>query len=313
MALEPNHASTSRGGEPGAVPATPAWLDRSEYPFTPRSFLLPSEAGGAGGPRLHYLDEGSGRPVVFVHGNPSWSFQFRGAIKRLLPGRRCVAPDHLGFGLSDKPADFSYLPADHAKNFAALLDHLDLRDITLVVGDWGGPIGLSYALAHPERVAAVVITNTWMWSVRGDWYYQGFSRFMGGALGRYLIRKRNFFAARVMPAAFGDKRRLTPAIHQQYLAPLAVEAERKGCWVFPAQIIGSSEWLESLWERREALAGKRMLIAWGERDIAFREKELRRWSAAFPQAKVVRYPDCGHYLSEERGAELADEISRLDG
>jgi haloalkane dehalogenase len=292
---------------PGSAPGSaPDWLDRSEYPFRSRSFATPAGA-------MHYLDEGEGRPVVFVHGNPSWSFGWRKTIAALLPSRRCIAADHLGFGLSDKPAEFSYLPADHARNFAALMQALDLRDITLVVGDWGGPIGLSYALDHPDRVAALVVTNTWMWSVRRDWYYQGFSRFMGGPLGRWLIRKHNFFAARVLPAAFGDKRRLTPAIHRHYLAPLASPAERKGCWVLPGQIIGASPWLASLWQRREALAGKPMLIAWGMKDIAFRKKELARWTAAFPAARVVRYDDCGHYVAEEHGEELAEAIARLGG
>jgi haloalkane dehalogenase len=148
--------------------------------------------------------------------------------------------------------------------------------------------------------------------VRRDWYYQGYSSFVGGPLGRWLIRRYNFFVAGVLPAAFGDKSRLTPEIHRHYFGPLQKPEERKGCWVFPGQVVGSSDWLESLWERRTALGTKRILLAWGMRDIAFREKELARWVSAFPTARVVRYPDCGHSVAEEQAPELAAELARLD-
>ena len=279
----------------------PEWLDTETYPFAPHYFDAP--AG-----RMHYVDAGAGAPVVFVHGNPSWSFQFREAIRALQSDHRCIAMDHLGFGLSDKPKDFSYLPVDHAHNLSLLLDSLDLHEVTLVVNDWGGPIGLSYALDNPDRIARLVITNTWMWSVRTDWYYQGFSGFMGSPLGRYLIGHRNFFANVVMRQAFGTKSRLTPEIHAQYLAPLATVDDRRGSWVFPRQIIGSSQWLASLWERRDALTGKEAALVWGMKDIAFREKELNRWIDLLTEPEVVRLDDVGHFLSEEAPQSLIRAI-----
>ena len=112
------------------------WIDRDEYPFESHYIQVP--AG-----RMHYVDEGSGQPVVMVHGNPTWSFLYRKVIKRLQPEYRCIAMDHLGFGLSDKPKDWSYLPAEHSTNLATLIEGLGLKNITLVVQDWGGPIGLS--------------------------------------------------------------------------------------------------------------------------------------------------------------------------
>jgi haloalkane dehalogenase len=282
----------------------PIWLDKNEYPFRHNFFQTPSGT-------LHYVDEGEGEPVIFLHGNPSWSFQFRNVIKALSGAYRCIAPDHLGFGLSDKPPAWSYLPEDHAKNLDMFLESLDLHNMTLVVGDWGGPIGLSYAIRHPERIRNIVLTNTWLWSVRGDWYYQVFSKLMGGPVGRWLIVHRNFFAATLMRSMFGSKSLLTPEIHRQYIAPLARPEERKGCAVFPGQITGSSEWLQALWEQRHVLQDKHMLIAWGMRDIAFRKKELATWMRAFPGAGVVRYEDAGHFVSEEKPAELATEIRNL--
>ncbi|NPV56086.1 MAG: alpha/beta fold hydrolase [Anaerolineae bacterium] len=285
----------------------PDWLDRRDYPF--ESHFYESPAG-----RMHYLDAGEkGTPIVFVHGNPSWSYEFRHMIRELSSEHRCIAPDHIGFGLSDKPTDWSYLPAEQADNLARLLDALDLEDITLVVSDWGGPLGLSYAIRRPERVKALVISNTWMWSVRDDWYYQAFSGFVGGAVGRWLIRRYHFFANAVVRSVFGDKRKLTPAVHRHYLMPLAVPAERKGNWTFPKEIVGSSEWLGELWQARGALADKKALIAWGMKDIAFREKELKRWAATFPDAKVIRFEDAGHYLAEEKPEELTVAIRELLG
>lgn len=284
----------------------PNWIDRREYPFEPHLFALPMGA-------MSYVDAGprDADAVVMVHGNPAWSFEYRALIKQLSATHRCVAPDHIGFGLSDKPPEWTYRPQQHAANLDALLETLDLHDITLVVNDWGGPIGLSYAINHPERIKQIVITNTWLWSVRDDWYYQGFSRFMGGFIGRFLIRRYNFFANNIMKMAYGDKRRLTPAIHRHYLMPLDKSAERKGCWVFPKEIIGSSDWLADLWSRREALAGKVALIAWGMKDIAFREKELNRWAAAFPDARVVRWADGGHFAADEKATALVAELSPL--
>lgn len=294
-------ARSDDGVTPPHRDPTPSWLDVDEYPFTPRWFATPAGA-------MHYIDEGAGTPIVFVHGNPTWSFQFRNVFKELVGSRRCIAADHLGFGLSDKPRDFSYLPIDHARNFTYFMESLDLSNVTLVVGDWGGPIGLSWALDNPDRVTSLVITNTWMWSVRSDWYYQAFSGIVGGPIGRQLIRRRNFFASSVVKRAYGDKARLTPEIHRHYLAPLSTPDERMPSWVFPRQIIKSGDWLNALWDRRSGLAGKRILLAWGMKDIAFREKELKHWQAAFPTARTVMFPDTGHFVAEEQPTELAHQI-----
>jgi len=288
------------------VPATDpntasGWVDRTAYPFGPHFFEMP--AG-----RLHYVDEGEGSPVVMVHGNPTWSFLYRDLIKRLSAEHRCVAIDHLGFGLSDKPRGWSYLPQDHAANLAALIDALQLKDITLVVQDWGGPIGLSYAVAHPEQVARIVLMNTWAWPVNRDPYYIAFSGFMGGPIGRTLIRRYNFFAGTMMRRLFGDRSKLTASAHAQYLRALPTRADREGCLVLPKQIVAATPWLGRLWSGMPALAGKPVLIVWGMKDIAFREKELRRWEAVFPEARIVRLAGVGHFVQEEAPEELARAV-----
>ena len=134
---------------------------------------------------------------------------------------------------------------------------------------------------------------------------------MGGPLGRWLIRNKNFFAQNVVYMAFGDKSKLTPLIHRHYLEQFPTPEERKGNWVFPGQIIGASDWLESLWNQRSLLNDKIAVIAWGGKDIAFREKELQTWIKAFPKARVIRFPKSGHFIPEENPIELADAIRNI--
>jgi len=278
-----------------------SWIDKKEYPFESHFFEVP--AG-----RLHYVDEGAGDPVVMVHGNPTWSFLYRDLIKRLKPNYRCIAPDHLGFGLSDKPADWSYLPEDHAGNLSALIEGLGLSNVTLVLQDWGGPIGMSYAVAHPDKIARIILINTWAWPVNRDLHYIWFSSFMGGPVGRMLIRRYNFFANVILRKAFGDKSKLSKEAHMHYLRPLETPEERKGCMVFPKQIVASTPWLDQIWSGISALNGKPKLFVWGMKDIAFRDKELKHWEQAFPEAQSVRLDTTGHFVQEEAPGELADAV-----
>ena len=288
--------------DPTLIDGLPAWVDRDEYPFAPHWLDVP-------GGRLHYVDEGEGPAVVMVHGNPAWSFPYRTLILRLRGAYRCVAPDHLGFGLSEKPRGWSYLPQDHAANLERLIDGLGLRDVTLVVQDWGGPIGLAYAAAHPGNVSRLVITNSWAWPVNRDPYYLAFSGFMGGPVGRYLIGHHNFFAGTMMKRLFGDPGKLTAATHEQYLLPLADPRDRTGCMELPRQILRATPWLAELWRGVRGLGGKPALIVWGDRDIAFRRKELLRWESAFPMARVVHLPGAGHYVLEEAPDEVCDAVA----
>ena len=279
-------------------PKNASWINASLYPYQTFTYQLPIGA-------MRYVDKGQGEPIVMVHGNPVWSFVYRKLIDGLSDTYRCIVPDHIGFGQSSKPHEWTYLPRDHSANLTSLLDWLKVDGITLVVQDWGGPIGLGYAVEHPERVKRLVILNTWLWPVNDDWYYQAFSGFVGGRLGRFLCRRFNFFARWVVWMAYGNKKKLTPEIHRHYLDALSTGDSRKGTWVFPKEIIGSTEWLRSLWSQRERIAAKPTMIAWGMKDIAFREKELQRWTSLFPQAQVTRFAGAGHYVQDEEGEAIA--------
>ena len=286
-----------------ALRQLPQWFDSCMYHFAPHYFQ--TEAGG-----MHYIDQGQGEPVVFVHGNPGWSFEFRDVINGVSFKRRCIAPDHIGFGLSDKPAEWGYLPQQHAENFNAFMDALDLQGITLVVNDWGGPIGLSYALRHPERIKRLVLLNTRMWPVQGDRYFRFFSGLMGGAARRFLTGNFNFFGRAVVPLVYGKHKKLTREDHRFLIAPLASRAERKGAYVFPQQMIASSAWLAELWAERETLRQIPTTILWGMQDRAFSEKELKVWEQALTPEKVLRLEDVGHYPQDEAPEVLAQELLR---
>lgn len=275
----------------------PSWIDTSEYPFQPHYINLPAGV-------MHYVDEGQGQPVVMVHGTPTWSFLYRRLIKGLAPAYRVIAPDHIGFGLSAKPQNWSYLPQDHAANLTELIGRLDLKDITLVVHDFGGPIGLSYAIAHPENVRRLVILNTFMWSLRGDAQFENPGKIFNNPIGKFAYKNLNFSARVMVSAAWGDKRKLTPNIHRHYIQALPTPADRQGTWVFLKTLIGSSDWYQSLWDRRGAIQDKPALILWGMKDIAFKQKELDRWKSLFPTAQVVCFPEAGHFLQDEAGDQI---------
>lgn len=282
----------------------PAWVNPLEYSFRP--CFLQLEAG-----RMHYVDEGQGEVIVMVHGTPTWSFLYRNLIKKLSPHYRVIAPDHIGFGLSDKPENWSYLPLDHARNLSDLVERLELRDITLVVHDFGGPIGLSYAIEHPENVKRIVIMNTFMWPLKGDKAFEMPNRIFNNPLGRFAYKRLNFSPVVMVRSAWGDKKKLTKEIHRHYIQALPTPSDRQGTWVFLQQLIGSSDWYQSLWDRRDNLRGKPALIFWGMKDIAFKEKELERWKDLFPAARVVCFPEAGHFLQEEEGDQIASVMQEF--
>jgi haloalkane dehalogenase len=276
------------------------WVDRQSYPFESRYL-------DAGPGRMHYVDEGQGPVVVMVHGTPTWSFLYRHLIRELSQDHRVIAIDHLGFGLSDKPAHWSYRPEDHARNLEILIERLGLRDITLVVHDFGGPIGLAYATRHPDNVRALVLFNTWMWSLQGT-AAEKVSRLMGGLVGRFLYRRLNFSPRVLIKAAFGDKRKLTREVHRQYIEAFPDPAARQGPWVLARELIGSSSWYESLWECRALIVEKPALVLWGMKDPAFSKDALVRWKAVLTNARIIELPDSGHFVPEEAPEETARAI-----
>jgi haloalkane dehalogenase len=277
----------------------PGWLDREAYPFRSRYLQLP--AG-----RMHYVDEGSGEPLLFVHGTPTWSFEFRHLIRALSPRYRCIAMDHLGFGLSERPAQFAYTPEAHAAALQAFVDRLDLHRFTLCVHDFGGPIGLPLALRSPSDVVRLVLLNTWMWPFDDDADMMRKAKLAGGMLGKLLYKYANASLRLIAPSAYGDRAKLTKPIHRQYLAVFRDrDARVQVLHALAKSMIGSRDFYAGLLARAAELRARPALIIWGMKDSAFQPHQLARWQQLLPDAEVCRLETAGHWPHEEEPARVS--------
>jgi haloalkane dehalogenase len=281
------------------MPARPAWVPEDLYPFE-------SHYADVDGARVHYVDEGSGSPLLLLHGNPTWSFLYRDVIKGLRDRYRCIAPDYPGFGLSDAPAGYGYTPAEHAGILEGLMTSLDLRDVTMMVQDWGGPIGFAVATRAPDRFAAFVIGNTWAWP-KSDFGTQVFSRFLGGPAGRYLILQRNVFVERIIPGGV-KRKKLSDEVMNAYRGPFPDPESRRPAWVFPREILRSRPFLAEIERRLPALADRPALLVWPTADVAFKTPERVRWEQVFPNHRTVTLEGAGHYIQEDASDEIVAAI-----
>ncbi|WP_263792543.1 alpha/beta fold hydrolase [Salinibacter sp.] len=259
---------------------------------------------------LAYTDVGSGPPVVFLHGNPTSARLYRHLLRDLARDHRCIAPDYLGFGRSAAPADFSYRPPAHAVLVERLLRSLDLSNLTLVLHDWGGPIGLAYALRHPDTVRRLVLMNTWAWPLTHRPVLRAVSRLLATPTGRLAVEHGNAFARIVMPMTAGAGRQSDWIA--TYAAALDSRPRRHACWAFARALWAEADWLRALWTRRHWLRDCPALLCWGMADPAFgTEACLRRWQNVVSGATVRRYPSVGHYVPEELGPALVDPVRRF--
>ena len=288
------------------------------YPFTGHYLDLD-------GLRHHYLDEGSGEPVVMLHGNPTWSFYYRNLVIALRERYRCIVPDHMGCGLSDKPADdrYDYTLERRVSDLERLLDDLKIDSgITLVLHDWGGMIGMTYAARNPRRIRRLVILNTAAFHLPKEKRFPLPLRICRDTiLGALLVRGLNAFS---LAASFvGCKRNPMPKdLRRAYRLPYDSWQNRIATLRFVQDIPLSpgdrSYGLVS--ETDQGIATFRdlpMAIFWGEKDFVFDRTFLAEWVRRFPKAEVQCYPDAGHYILEDMKDEviplIAEFLARTDG
>jgi haloalkane dehalogenase len=238
--------------------------------------------------------------LLFVHGTPTWSFEFRHLIKTLAPAYRCIAPDHFGFGLSDRPVDFAYTPEAHAAALDLFVERLKLERFTLIVHDYGGPTGLPLALQEPSRVERLILMNTWMWPFDDDRSMVRKAKLAGGSVGRLLYKYANASLRIITPSAYGDRSKLTPAIHRQYLEVFRDrDARVRVLHTLAKALLASRDHYASLWAKADRLRHLPTLIVWGMKDPAFQPDELARWQQLLPHAEICRLQSAGHWPHEE--------------
>ncbi len=284
-------------------PATrPQWLNEQLYPFQSRFIEIE-------GNRIHYVDEGSGPTLLLLHGNPTWSFLYRHIITGLSPRFRCVAVDYPGFGLSTARQGYSFKPREHSEVIERLALKLDLREVGLMVQNWGGPIGLGFAGRHPERIRALIICNTWAWPAQGTKHLEGFSESAGGPIGRFLILNFNAFVNLLVPS--GVSRRLSHAEMRAYRGPFPTRASRLPTWIFPGEILHSREYLAEVELSLAALRQTPTLILWGDRDRAFRAPQRERFEQLFPNHRTRILKGAKHFVQEDAPEQICAEVSRF--
>ncbi len=270
----------------------------AEYPFEPRFFTVD-------GHRLAYLDEGEGLPLVMVHGNPSWSYLYRNLVSHLRDRFRCIVPDHLGCGFSDKPQDYPYRLADHIGNLERLLDHLRVERCVLAVHDWGGAIGMGWAGRHPERVAGAVVLNTAAFRSRRLPLRIAVCRWP--LVGPLLVRGLNGFARAATVMAVS--RPMRPGVARAFLAPYDSWRNRIALLRFVEDIPMNerhSSWplLVEVERSLDRLHDCPLLLCWGGRDFCFTKHFYAEWRRRFPHAEAHYFPAANHYVLEDAGDEI---------
>ena len=272
------------------------------YPFhnSPKNYLK-LDCGHV----MHFLDEGQGTPILMLHGNPSWSFLYRDAVKALRKQFRCIVPDHIGCGLSEKPQDYAYTLDQHINNIISLVEHLKLERFHLMVHDWGGPIGFGVAQHFASRVERIIITNT-----------SGFLSNRISArinlcrtpiLGEFMIRGFNAFALGATYMCVANK--MDPAVRKGFCFPYNNWETRIATARFVQDIPmadshPSYKRMVTIEENLSLFKGKPMLICWGGKDFCFDDLFLEGFKERFPRAKVHYFPEAGHYLLEDAGVEV---------
>ena len=277
------------------------------YPFTSFYFDLNPY-------KLHYLDEGEGEALLFLHGNPTWSFYYRSLIQNFQGRYRCVAPDHIGCGFSDKPQDYNYTLTTHIDNLEKLVDFLGLKNITLMVHDWGGAIGMGLAVRKPELIKRLVLFNTASFLSTDIPLRIGLCRIP--LLGTILIRYLILFVSGVLRFGLKRRKRLTQNVRAGYLAPYDTFENRIANLKFVEDIpmdttVPSYSVIQYIEDNLKKFDGYPILIIWGSEDFCFNVKFLNKWREIFPRAEVREVCNAGHLVVEDASDEIIPWIDEF--
>ncbi len=282
------------------------------FPFEPNFHVQ------SAGHRMHYVDEGplAGQPVVMVHGNPTWSFYYRNVIEALKDDCRCLAPDHVGMGLSDRPDEsaYDYTMASRVADFGHWLDEVEPeREIDLVVHDWGGAIATAWAVQHPERVRRIVLLNTWAFTIPPDEPLPFALKFARTGIGGFLINRFNAFSG--LATRLATAHRLDREVARGLTAPYRGSPDRRLATLRFVQDIPLKE-SDAAWpvlaeteKHLDRLADKPIKFIWGAKDFVFDDRVLDMWREIWPQAEVEYLEDAGHYVLEDAPERVVPSIA----
>lgn len=276
-----------------------AQLDKSLYPFTHHYQSI-------NGLKYHYLDEGQGDTLLMLHGNPTWSFYYRNLIQELKPYYRCIAPDHIGCGFSEKPLadEYPYTLEQRVDDLAELVEKLNLPEpLTLIMHDWGGMIGMAFAHRYPEKVKRIVLLNTAAFHLPESKPFPWPLAFARTKPGAFLIQNFNAFS-RIASHVSCTRNKLSRKLREAYCSPYQAPEDRVATLRFVQDIPLKSDdsgykIVSEVQANLKQFANLPILICWGEKDFVFDTHFLDEWLKYFPEAEVHRFSDCGHYILED--------------
>ncbi len=266
--------------------------------------------------KMHMVDEGQGEPVILLHGNPTWSYLYRLFIQPLSEKYRVIVPDLLGFGRSEKPVGAPYSLKWHIENITEMIQKLDLKDVTLVLHDWGGPIGLGFAVDHVESIKRLVIMNTWAFSIPADIVLpELLTSVRKPDLGEKYVLEQNIMVERSIPEGIYDKSKVTSQLLEAYRAPFINPASRRSTLALVREIPvgnqGESASIIASIHKRLRLLRVPMVIIWGVEDRVFPVDIVKMWQLYFPSSEVHLIPEASHFLQEDKPEEVVSRILRF--
>lgn len=287
-------------------------INKSVYPFQGKYLDLTDI-------KIHYLDEGSGNPVVMLHGNPTWSIYYRNLVNELKGNFRCIVPDYVGCGLSDKPDDESYEYSldQRINDLEMLLQYLKIdKNITLIMHDWGAMIGMGYALRHPKSIKKLVIMNSFAFTIPEDKKLPMSMRFFRNTqIGSAFLRHFNIFTS-IYSVGGTTRTLLDNQVRETYQIPYNSQQNRIALQRFMEDMPISGE--ENSYELAKEIEEKLhkfnktpSLICWGMKDNLFDEDFLEEWKKHLPQATIKTFDDCGHYILEDASNEVINLINQF--
>lgn len=278
-----------------------SWFQSEHYPFIPKETHLPTGI-------LSYIDEGKGRPVLFIHGTPSWSFEYVPVIQQLKANFRCIAPDHLGFGLSSRPnADYSLWW--HAKNFSDWAKSLELDSFDVVTHDFGSLIAFPYLAANAQKVRKIVVLNSWLWPLEAFDKSFKYKRWIAGSrLMRWLYLNWNFSPKVMVKAGWGkDQQKLE--LYQPYFTKMFPVPEfRLATWAVAKLLTKQASEMSEVLQTAIVLKNKPAALIWGMQDKLVSSKHHQGWRETLNVQKEILLDGAGHFPQLENPSSVATEI-----